>query len=77
MASYKSYSCLLLVFLAIIGLAVARNFDEKRLDSFCYEECTKTFFNNECLAFCIRRSYNDGSCKLDQQSGIFSCCCKT
>ncbi|KAG5617456.1 hypothetical protein H5410_017280 [Solanum commersonii] len=74
MALCKSYSCLLFVFLAIIGLAIARNFDEEPF-SFCYEQCTKTFYNNECLSFCIRRSYNDGSCIED--SGVLTCCCKS
>ncbi|CAN4085553.1 unnamed protein product [Withania somnifera] len=74
MALYKSYSCLLLVFLAIIGLSVARNFDEKNVS--CFDVCTKTFFNNECMAFCIKRAFNGGSCILDP-SGLFSCCCNS
>uniref|UniRef100_A0A3Q7FQ77 Defensin-like domain-containing protein n=1 Tax=Solanum lycopersicum TaxID=4081 RepID=A0A3Q7FQ77_SOLLC len=74
MALYKSYSCLLLVFLSIIGLAAARDFGEKKVS--CFAQCTKAFFNNECLAFCISRSFNNGNCVLDS-SGIFYCCCQT
>ncbi|KAM3247521.1 hypothetical protein P3L10_009288 [Capsicum annuum] len=74
MALFNSYSFLLLVFLAIIGLAFARNLDEKVKVS-CYEICRDASSNDKCLAFCIRRSFDNGGCILDPNTQIASCCC--
>ncbi|XP_050221703.1 putative defensin-like protein 53 [Mercurialis annua] len=69
-----------IVSLAIIALilmpTVRADFETQRaVDPFCYQTCSGSYSNTECLADCIAKKFKFGKCLTGQRSGKLPVCC--